>query len=122
MKIQPYHVVPALRHYAALAPEQARTLNILADEIEAAPRMSRAMVAVALSQLGITHIPDETWSTPLPTVAAGAETLGADIDALSAAWKLTALHKLVAARRVAWSAAQVARALEKEFAQTQKRA
>lgn len=116
MKILPHHVIPALRQYASLFPEQARALNLLADEIEAAPRASRALVAVALAQIGITNVPDETWTSPLPSPAQAAEALGADIDGLSAAWRLTVLHKIVAARRVAWSASQTARALEKSLA------
>jgi hypothetical protein len=82
------------------------------DQLARSPTNSARQIAEAL--LGISDVPDETWHGPLPTDT-GQRTLSVAIDRLSSEWEQTGLHRLVALRRVAWAASQLARVVEKSL-------
>ena len=99
--------------YTVHRPDQEQTLLAVADQLRHSPSLSTCKVAEAL--LGITDVPGELWHDPLPPSAAGERLLSVAIDRLSVDWSLTNLHKLVALRRVAWAASQLARVVEKSL-------
>jgi hypothetical protein len=113
LKNKPSHLRAALRAYVPLAPGQEATLLAVAEQLRRSPTSSTSAVAEAL--LGITDVPDETWRGPLPPLEGAERALSIAIDRLSAEWNLTGLHRLVALRRVAWAASQLARVVEKSL-------
>jgi hypothetical protein len=117
VKINNKMLVAALRQFAEMGRAQPDVLRKVADDLERTGRPSTALRDTALLLLDIREVPAELWTDPLPSVVQGTEALGAAVDALNVAWGLTDLHKLVAARRVAWASAQLARAIEKKFAE-----
>jgi hypothetical protein len=113
MRTKPSHLRLALEAYTVHRPDQEQTLLAMADQLRYSPSLSICKVAEAL--LGITDVPGELWHDPLPPLADGERTLSVAIDRLSGDWSLTKLHKLVALRRVAWAASQLARVVEKSL-------
>jgi hypothetical protein len=112
LRTKPSHLRAALREYAVHRPDQAHTLLAMAEQLQRSPTDSSRKVAESL--LAISDVPDETWHGPLPTDT-GERMLSVAIDRLSAEWTLTKLHRLVAVRRVAWAAQQLARVIEKSL-------
>lgn len=112
MRNKPSHLRVALRAYIAFKPDRELTLLAMADQLARSPTDSAKKVAASL--LDISDVPDETWHGPLPTDN-GQQALSVAIDRLSVEWELTSLHKLVALRRVAWAAMQLARVVEKSL-------
>ena len=116
MKNRPSHLRVALRQRAAsqyCPADQRPALFAAAVQLRSNPSIDSIKVAEAL--LGISDVPDETWHGPQPDEANGKDTLGGAIDRLSAEWTMTDLHRLVALRRVAWAAMQLARSIEKKL-------
>ena len=115
MRSKPSHLRAALRQTAAQDPEAkaSSTMLAMADQLRHNPSDSARRVAEAL--LGIDDVPGELWADPLPPADTGERMLSVAIDRLSSEWSLTSLHRLVALRRVAWAAAQLARVVEKEL-------
>lgn len=114
MRNKSSHLRVALRQRAAVAPvEQSTTLAAMSNQLRSNP--SSASIKLAEALLGISDVPDETWHGPLPGFGTGKDALAAAIDRLSPEWEMTDLHKLVALRRVAWAASQLARVIEKKL-------
>jgi len=113
MRTRPSHLRLALAQYVAHRPEQEATLRAMSEQLRNNPTDSSRRVAEAL--LAIDDIPPELWADPLPPTDTGERILSVAIDRLSAEWKLTNLHKLVALRRLAWAASQMARVVEKKL-------
>jgi len=118
LRTKPSHLRAALREYVKHRPDQELTLLAVADQLRHSPSLSTCKVAEAL--LGITDVPGELWHDPLPPTDAGERMLSVAIDRLSTEWPLTALHRLVALRRVAWAASQLARRVEKSLDESNK--
>ena len=120
MRNKPSHLRVALKQHAANHPDQADTLFAMAVQLRSNPSTSAIKLAEAL--LGISDVPEELWRDPLPPGDSGKSLLATAIDRLSAEWTLTDLHRLVALRRVAWSAMQLARVIEKTIDEAARKA
>jgi hypothetical protein len=95
----------AIARSAALSAEQ------LAQAILDQPNTKR-LHGLGLTMLGIERLPDEQWTLPVPSVSVATASVTAAVAGINESWSRTLLHRLVAARTLAWEATQLARALE----------
>lgn len=115
MKVRKDMLVDALWKYAETNPERAPVLRRISTDLENDGRLSVTLRDAALLLLDINDVPAELWTDPLPDPVAGADAVSDAVEMLNREWGLTPLHRLVAARRLAWAAAQLARSIENNF-------
>ncbi len=115
MKIRKDMLVDALRKYAETHPDRAPVLHRISTDLADDGRLSVTLRDAALLLLDIHDVPAELWTDPLPEPSAGADAVSDAVAGLNREWGLTPLHRLVAARRLAWAAAQLARSIENNF-------
>lgn len=114
-----------------LAMELDRMADIAADTKQIEPDAVRAFAQyiadhptvdslhpTALDLLNIRDIPSETWGQPAPARPQGELRVAASVQRLNEEYVISSLHAIVALRRLAWDATQLARELQRERADT----
>ncbi|HEX3124762.1 MAG TPA: hypothetical protein VHQ21_15820 [Rhodanobacteraceae bacterium] len=100
-----------------LADEIATAKNIRTDAVRAFAQYiadhptSSAQYPTALELLDLDDVPAEAWGQPMPDQAEGERRVADSVQRLNSEYARSPLHAMVALRRLAWDAQQLARRL-----------
>jgi hypothetical protein len=114
MKIDNFDLALALN---GLVDEIAAARNLRTDAIRAFAQYladhptSSTQHPAALELLDIKDMPSETWGQPTPDQAEGERRVADSVQRLNSEYARSTLHAIVALRRLAWDASQLARRL-----------